>query len=136
MDASQRAILKGPSGRSWRVQLSKRVTGTYLQDGWAEFVKDHSLKDSDFLLFRYDGNRRFTVRIFDKTACEREEVITCNTRRKSAFSSGRTLRSTKKAYSDSGHHPPTGTDTVKRQSDNVHSPHTSQCNNKVSAKRK
>ena len=44
MDASQTAKLKVPRGRSWRVELSKMVTGTYLHDGWPEFVKDNSLR--------------------------------------------------------------------------------------------
>ncbi|XXG42073.1 hypothetical protein AAC387_Pa01g2422 [Persea americana] len=135
MDASQTAKLKVPRGRSWRVELSKMVTGTYLQDGWPEFVKDNSLKVSDFLLFEYDGNRHFTVRIFDKTACEREEVITCNTHQDT---SGRIHRSSKKTCSDFGPHSQHilfGSGTNNQQSNPIDSPQTLRCNNTDSNKR-
>ncbi|XP_077218651.1 B3 domain-containing protein Os01g0723500-like isoform X2 [Tasmannia lanceolata] len=72
------AILEGPSSRVWHVELSRKFNGTYLQDGWQEFAKAHSLRVSDFLVFRYDGNMRFSVLIFDKTACEREDIFTCD----------------------------------------------------------
>ncbi|XP_077218927.1 B3 domain-containing protein Os01g0723500-like isoform X2 [Tasmannia lanceolata] len=71
-------ILEGPSSRVWHVELSKTVNGTYLQDGWQEFAKAHSLRVSEFLVFRYDGNMRFNVLIFDKTVCEREDILTSN----------------------------------------------------------
>ncbi|XP_077218662.1 B3 domain-containing protein Os01g0723500-like isoform X2 [Tasmannia lanceolata] len=70
------AILEGPSSKVWHVELSKQTNGTYLQDGWQEFAKAHSLRVSEFLVFRYDGNMRFSVKFFDKTACEREDIFT------------------------------------------------------------
>ncbi|XP_058069232.1 B3 domain-containing protein Os01g0723500-like [Magnolia sinica] len=78
-EVSQRAILKGPSGRIWHVELCKRTSGTYLQNGWQEFVKDHSLQEYEFLVFRYDGDVHFTVQIFDRTACEKKDVLTMKT---------------------------------------------------------
>lgn len=44
-----------------------------LQNGWEKFVKDHSLELGDFLVFRYNGGLRFTVQIFGRTACEKED---------------------------------------------------------------
>ncbi|XP_077218924.1 B3 domain-containing protein Os03g0620400-like isoform X2 [Tasmannia lanceolata] len=82
------AILEGPSSRVWHVELSKKINGTYLQDGWQEFAKAHSLRVSDFLVFRYDGNMRFSVLIFDKTACEREDIFTCDSFQEPTFFHG------------------------------------------------
>ncbi|KAK1273007.1 B3 domain-containing protein [Acorus gramineus] len=45
----------------------------YFENGWQEFVRDHSLKCGEILLFRYDGNARFTVLVFDSSACERKD---------------------------------------------------------------
>ncbi|XP_068654753.1 B3 domain-containing protein Os01g0723500-like isoform X2 [Aristolochia californica] len=74
--ASKRVILVGPSGGIWHVQLDMRSSNDiYLLDGWQDFVEDHSLQEYDFLVFRYDGRKHFSVKIFDKTACEREDAF-------------------------------------------------------------
>ncbi|XP_072959260.1 B3 domain-containing protein Os01g0723500-like [Typha angustifolia] len=79
-EAAMQATLKGPSGRHWQVELVKDMKGTFLASGWENFVKDHTLKEHEFLVFRYDGDLNFTVLIFDTTACEREDVFSpkCN----------------------------------------------------------
>lgn len=48
----------------------------YLNDGWEEFVNDHSLKESHFLIFKYIDGMRLTVQIFDETGCEIEDIFT------------------------------------------------------------
>ncbi|OVA05167.1 B3 DNA binding domain [Macleaya cordata] len=78
-EESDRAILKGPSGSQWHVKLCKTEDGTYLQDGWQDFVRDHSLCYYEFLVFRYDGNMCFNVQIFDKSGCEREDACSSKT---------------------------------------------------------
>lgn len=40
--------------------------------GWEIFVRENSLKTTDFLVFHYDGKSKFEVRIFEKTGCEKE----------------------------------------------------------------
>lgn len=79
-EAPRKAILKGPSGCHWIVNV--RVSGNgsdrpsyYFKAGWEAFVKDHRLHEHDFLLFKYCGGMRFSVLIFDKTACEREDAF-------------------------------------------------------------
>ncbi|XP_077219145.1 B3 domain-containing protein Os01g0723500-like [Tasmannia lanceolata] len=81
-------ILEDPSSRVWHVELSRKFNGTYLQDGWQEFAKAHSLRVSDFLVFRYDGNMRFSVLIFDKTACEKEDIFTSDSFQEPTFFHG------------------------------------------------
>ncbi|KAG6503952.1 hypothetical protein ZIOFF_036276 [Zingiber officinale] len=68
-------FLHGPSGSKWSVELRRNREGTFLASGWSKFVKDHSLKECEFLVFRYDGNMHFTVLLFDTTACEREDAF-------------------------------------------------------------
>ncbi|XP_077218016.1 B3 domain-containing protein Os01g0723500-like isoform X2 [Tasmannia lanceolata] len=87
------AILEGPSSRVWNVELSEKTNGTYLQDGWQEFAKAHSLRVSEFLVFRYEGNMRFSVRIFDKTACGREDIFTSDGFQEPTFFHGPKKRS-------------------------------------------
>ncbi|XP_077218482.1 B3 domain-containing protein Os01g0723500-like isoform X2 [Tasmannia lanceolata] len=86
--SKRRAILEGPSSKVWHVELSEKINGTYLQDGWQEFSKAHFLRVSDFLVFRYDGNMHFTVLIFDKTACEREYNFTSDNFQEKTFFHG------------------------------------------------
>ncbi|KAF9600015.1 hypothetical protein IFM89_002488 [Coptis chinensis] len=64
------ANLEGPSGKIWCVRLCKREDGTFLKNGWQDFVKDHSLGNFEFLVFIYEGNMCFKVQIFDMTGCE------------------------------------------------------------------
>ncbi|KAL4205140.1 hypothetical protein AMTRI_Chr01g135800 [Amborella trichopoda] len=69
------AILVGPSGNSWNVEVEEVGGALYFSRGWKKFVKDHSLKDGDFLVFYYDGDTHFLNKIFDKTGCEREDAF-------------------------------------------------------------
>lgn len=63
--------LFGPSQSVWNVELATDDSGTFFRNGWPEFVADHCLNEKEFLLFRYDGNLHFTVKIFDGSACEK-----------------------------------------------------------------
>lgn len=74
-DAPKRAILEGPNGCSWHVNIKKSSDGMFLSTGWAKFVEDHSLKEREFLVFRYNGNMHFTIQVFDTTACERDDLF-------------------------------------------------------------
>ncbi|KAJ4716387.1 B3 domain-containing protein [Melia azedarach] len=59
------------SGSSWNVEVGETRSGLYLQRGWQKFLRDNSLGDAEFLLFRYDGNMCFSVQVFEKSGCER-----------------------------------------------------------------
>ncbi|KAH7686354.1 B3 DNA binding domain-containing protein [Dioscorea alata] len=73
---SKSVTLQGPSGRCWNAELNKSSKGTFLCGGWAEFAEDHALREYEFLVFRYDGDFCFTVKIFGVNACEREDLFT------------------------------------------------------------
>lgn len=65
-------ILKGPSGGLWEVRLKTNDDVMFFKHGWNDFVKDHSLKEKDLLVFKYNGDSRFDVLVFDgESSCER-----------------------------------------------------------------
>ncbi|XP_059279245.1 putative B3 domain-containing protein Os03g0621600 isoform X1 [Lycium ferocissimum] len=66
------ALLVGPSGNSWPVDLIQRDDGLFFHNGWVSFVNDHCLETGDSLVFRYDGDLHFTVQAFDESSCEKE----------------------------------------------------------------
>ncbi|KAE8767306.1 B3 domain-containing protein [Hordeum vulgare] len=43
----------------------------YLDRGWKQFLCAYDLRHGYFLVFRYDGNYVFTVKVFDTTMCRR-----------------------------------------------------------------
>lgn len=66
-------VLKGDSGGgTWHVKLERNEDGLFLRQGWKDFHRDNSLKENEFLLFRYDGAMVFSVRIFKVTGLERD----------------------------------------------------------------
>ncbi|CAL4974301.1 unnamed protein product [Urochloa decumbens] len=74
-EASMAATLEGPSGRTWLVVIRRNAEGTFFTSGWPKFVQDQALRELEFLVFRYDGDTRFTAMVFDTTACEREDLL-------------------------------------------------------------
>ncbi|KAF5187979.1 B3 domain-containing protein [Thalictrum thalictroides] len=73
--SSEMVILEGPSGSCWCVRLKRTIDGMYLEDGWGKFARAHSLREGEFLVFRYDGNTKFTVQIFDSSTLEKEDAF-------------------------------------------------------------
>ncbi|KAJ0024018.1 hypothetical protein Pint_08870 [Pistacia integerrima] len=66
-------IIRSPTGKFWDVNLEKNVNGTcFAGSGWLEFVKAYSLELGDFLVFKYCAKSMFSVKIYDKTNCERD----------------------------------------------------------------
>ncbi|TVU35254.1 hypothetical protein EJB05_17132, partial [Eragrostis curvula] len=74
-EASMAATLEGPSGRTWLVVIRRSAEGTFFTSGWPKFVQDQALRELEFLVFRYDGNTRFTAMVFDTSGCEREDLL-------------------------------------------------------------
>lgn len=70
-------LLRGPSGYSWVVELAHKNDDLFFDEGWADFVRDHRLGCGDFLVFRYDGDLVFDVKVFDQSTCEKEAAFHC-----------------------------------------------------------
>ncbi|GMJ02643.1 hypothetical protein like AT4G33280 [Hibiscus trionum] len=64
--------LKGPSGVIWDVGVTTDDDTLFFGGGWKTFVKDHSLNENDFLIFKYNGVSHFDVLMFDgNSLCEK-----------------------------------------------------------------
>ncbi|KAI9111211.1 hypothetical protein K1719_017822 [Acacia pycnantha] len=61
------------SDRSWKVDIveedDKRL---YYKNGWSTFVEDNAVEISSFLVFKFVGDSTFKVKIYGKSACEKE----------------------------------------------------------------
>ncbi|KAF9616619.1 hypothetical protein IFM89_030788 [Coptis chinensis] len=65
-------ILKSSLGRLWPIKVKEIEDDFYFGKGWKDFKNDCSLR---FLVFRYNGNSTFKVKLYDHSCCEREEVL-------------------------------------------------------------
>ncbi|GAB2274902.1 hypothetical protein Dimus_009672 [Dionaea muscipula] len=66
-------IVKNSAGKFWHMEL-ERVEGNYfLSKGWKLFVSDYSLERGEFLVFGYNGNSVFGVKVFGKDGCKKAE---------------------------------------------------------------
>lgn len=65
------ACLKVPTGSESKMELKISSNGrAWLQKGWLDFVDKYSIKCGYFLVFKYEGGSRFSVRIFDLSTTE------------------------------------------------------------------
>uniref|UniRef100_A0A8I6XAE2 TF-B3 domain-containing protein n=1 Tax=Hordeum vulgare subsp. vulgare TaxID=112509 RepID=A0A8I6XAE2_HORVV len=56
----------------WDVEVVFDTDGSmYLDRGWKQFVRAYDLRIGYFLVFRYDGNATFAVKVFNTTICRR-----------------------------------------------------------------
>ncbi|KAJ4961917.1 hypothetical protein NE237_021827 [Protea cynaroides] len=60
-----RVTLKSLRGKTWTIGLEKRDEELFFQQGWAHFVRGHSLNEGDILTFQYKGDSTFAVSVFD-----------------------------------------------------------------------
>ncbi|KAE8809223.1 B3 domain-containing protein [Hordeum vulgare] len=56
----------------WDVEVAFDTVGSmYLDRGWKQFVRAYDLRHGYFLVFRYDDNATFAVKVFDTTMCRK-----------------------------------------------------------------
>ncbi|KAE8768967.1 B3 domain-containing protein [Hordeum vulgare] len=56
----------------WDMEVAFDTDGSmYLDRGWKQFVRAYDLRHRYFLVFRYDDNATFAVKVFDTTMCRR-----------------------------------------------------------------
>ncbi|KAF7043808.1 hypothetical protein CFC21_053119 [Triticum aestivum] len=67
--------LEAPNGNVYDVGITERRNKTVLRSGWEAFVDANHIVESDSLMFRYRGNCRFKVVVFDSSGCEK--VFSC-----------------------------------------------------------
>ncbi|XP_021809455.1 B3 domain-containing protein Os03g0619600-like isoform X4 [Prunus avium] len=75
-DLSNPVLLKLPNGSKWNVELRRWKGEAWFDKGWAEFSEFYSLEHCHSLVFRYEGNSKFHICIFDKSFVEIEYPLT------------------------------------------------------------
>ncbi|KAF9608833.1 hypothetical protein IFM89_011871 [Coptis chinensis] len=68
-DVPSKLTLTSPSRRSWRVSVKKVDDDFFLCSEWKTFAKDHALQVGEFIVFSYNGNSDFRLKIFGKDFC-------------------------------------------------------------------
>ncbi|KAF3633593.1 putative oligopeptide transporter 4-like [Capsicum annuum] len=69
----KRVSLRDRLGHIWSMRVAKIGREIYFQYGWPKFVKDNKLKHGDFLIFDYDGNKIFNIKILGSNGYEKKE---------------------------------------------------------------
>lgn len=70
-----KSILRSSRGRQWYVELENFGGCFFFQDGWETFVADNGVSLEDFLVFFYDGDLGFDVKIYGISGCQKEEIL-------------------------------------------------------------
>ncbi|KAF3333815.1 B3 domain-containing protein [Carex littledalei] len=63
--------LERPSGSTWYVGLIRSGDKLVLQPGWNDFASANNVSQNDHLVFKFIGESKFQVFIFDPTGCEK-----------------------------------------------------------------
>ncbi|KAJ0964788.1 hypothetical protein J5N97_025926 [Dioscorea zingiberensis] len=58
-------------GKFWKVKVQQDDERLFFGDGWNELAAAHGLDEGFFLVFRYEGNMVFTLKIFDLSGCRK-----------------------------------------------------------------
>jgi hypothetical protein len=69
------AILQGPSGHLWHVNLCCANTWASFTDGWESFVSDQFIEVGDILVFRHVDDVHFAVQVFGPSGCEKQSAF-------------------------------------------------------------
>ncbi|XP_071912012.1 B3 domain-containing protein At5g60130 [Coffea arabica] len=69
-----KASLRDRYGNIWPVELARIENASFFLEGRAKFVKDNSVELGDFLVFHFDGNCVFNVKLLGHTACDKKGV--------------------------------------------------------------
>ncbi|KAF3332151.1 putative B3 domain-containing protein [Carex littledalei] len=63
------ATVLSPIGKTWNIKLTRDHSETFFKGGWPEFSKFHNLEVGFKLVFRYEGNMVFNVKVFGLNGC-------------------------------------------------------------------
>ncbi|GAB2282546.1 hypothetical protein Dimus_017087 [Dionaea muscipula] len=66
--------IKNSANKRWVVYLERQEDAFLFTDGWEEFVDEQSLELGDFLVFGYDGDSTFSVKIYGRNGCAKNLV--------------------------------------------------------------
>ncbi|XP_058722012.1 B3 domain-containing protein REM8-like [Vicia villosa] len=64
------AEISVPDGSVWEMKLEKRNENIFLSTKWQEFAEYYSIEYGCYMSFKYEGDSKFSVVIFDATSVE------------------------------------------------------------------
>lgn len=53
------------SGSTWKLEMTAIEDTLFLKNWWKKFVDVHSLEENKLLMFKYIGDSRFDISLFD-----------------------------------------------------------------------
>uniref|UniRef100_K3YCW5 TF-B3 domain-containing protein n=1 Tax=Setaria italica TaxID=4555 RepID=K3YCW5_SETIT len=59
-------------GKIWKIELEINQSDVFFAGGWSQFMVFHGITAANSLLFRYEGNMMFTVKVFEPNGCQRD----------------------------------------------------------------
>jgi hypothetical protein len=65
------AIILGPHGKVYNIKIEMDQSDMFFTGGWSQFLVFHDITEANALLFRYEGNMVFTVKVFGSDGCQR-----------------------------------------------------------------
>lgn len=58
-------------GHVWNVSVEKTEDGLlFIREGWEDFINYHYVKGGYFLIFRYEEDSSFTVKVLGSNGCK------------------------------------------------------------------
>ena len=66
------AVVFGPLGKICEIDLRMDQSDMFFAGGWSQFLALHGITEANCLLLRYDGNMKFTAKVFEPNGCQRE----------------------------------------------------------------
>ncbi|CAL5032902.1 unnamed protein product [Urochloa decumbens] len=65
-------VVLRPLGKIGQIELKMNQSDVFLTDGWSQFMVSQGITGANALLLRFEGNRVFTVKVFEPNGCQRE----------------------------------------------------------------
>ncbi|PIN08676.1 hypothetical protein CDL12_18741 [Handroanthus impetiginosus] len=67
-----KALLKNSHGELWSVEVTKVGDESYFEEGWVKFIQENGIEFGDLLVFHYNGDCVFDLKILGKMASKKE----------------------------------------------------------------
>uniref|UniRef100_A0ACD5UAG6 Uncharacterized protein n=1 Tax=Avena sativa TaxID=4498 RepID=A0ACD5UAG6_AVESA len=69
--SSKMAIIASQFGKFRPIEVEEDGHGMFLAGGWPQFLAFHGISEGDVVLFRYEGNMLFKIKVFGLNGCQK-----------------------------------------------------------------
>ncbi|KAI4354081.1 hypothetical protein L6164_002981 [Bauhinia variegata] len=99
---SDKAVLEVFPRKTWTVDIVEEdVNKLYFKNGWRTFVKENSLQYGEFVIFKYEGNSTFKVKMYGFSCCDK--AIEMGTHQYQNVNADKENHSERKSNAENGH---------------------------------